>query len=433
MTDPAGSRGRPDAPPPAQRPSPVRPRGRGRPPPGKGTRRGGRAAAPPARRAGDRRHRRRAGRRGLRARTRAGRGAGDPDPRDPRQPRRPRPAGEDVRRAWARNGAPVHVLAYVGALRLVGCDTTLPGSPVRGPRPRSAEVAGRALSDEHARPDAAGAPPPSGRRRDRGDGRDRARPGGRRGPRVAARGPPPGAGPHLRPRPPHGGDDVRGTSAADLPQHELDPRLDLRPEEGLPAGSTSSRWASPCTSSRTAARPLRPGARRALTRPRAPPSTVDSRRQGLDSARAVRGKPSPAGTGRRCRRRRSRASTADGRRCAGRGRGARACSRRAPRPGRWSKPVPITVTRTSSDIDSSITAPKMMLAFGSAAFWMISAASLTSNRPRSLPPVMFSRMPVAPSTFSSSSGEEIAALAASAVGSRRRRFRSPSAPSRRPA
>ena len=47
--------------------------------------------------------------------------------------------------------------------------------------------------------------------------------------------------------------------------------------------------------------------------------------------------------------------------------------------------MPITVTRTSSDMLSSITAPKMMFAFGSAAFWMISAASLTSNRPRSLP------------------------------------------------
>ena len=45
----------------------------------------------------------------------------------------------------------------------------------------------------------------------------------------------------------------------------------------------------------------------------------------------------------------------------------------------------------------------------------ISAASLTSNRPRSWPPVMFSRMPVAPSTDSSSSGEEIAFLAASAA------------------
>ncbi len=52
-------------------------------------------------------------------------------------------------------------------------------------------------------------------------------------------------------------------------------------------------------------------------------------------------------------------------------------------PTRWSKPVPITVTRTSSPRLSSMTAPKMMLASGSAAFWMISAASLTSNRPRS--------------------------------------------------
>ncbi len=99
-------------------------------------------------------------------------------------------------------------------------------------------------------------------------------------------------------------------------------------------------------------------------------------------------------------------------------RGARRCA-----PGRWSKPVPITVTRTSSPMPSSITAPKMMFAFGSAAFWMISAASLTSNRPRSLPPVMLSRMPVAPSTDSSSSGEEIAALAASA-----QRFSPPAVP-----
>ena len=51
-----------------------------------------------------------------------------------------------------------------------------------------------------------------------------------------------------------------------------------------------------------------------------------------------------------------------------------------------------------------------MFAFGSAAPWTISAASLTSNRPRSRPPVMLSRMPVAPSTDSSSSGLEIAVL-----------------------
>ena len=60
-----------------------------------------------------------------------------------------------------------------------------------------------------------------------------------------------------------------------------------------------------------------------------------------------------------------------------------------------------------------MTAPKMMFEFASAAEWISSAASLTSNSPRSLPPVMLSRMPVAPSTDSSSSGEEIAALAAS--------------------
>ena len=73
----------------------------------------------------------------------------------------------------------------------------------------------------------------------------------------------------------------------------------------------------------------------------------------------------------------------------------------------------MTVTRMSSPIPSSITAPKMMLEFASAAEWISSAASLTSNRPRSRPPVMLSRMPVAPSTDSSSSGEEIACLAAS--------------------
>ena len=57
----------------------------------------------------------------------------------------------------------------------------------------------------------------------------------------------------------------------------------------------------------------------------------------------------------------------------------------------------------------------MMFALASAAEWMISAASLTSNRPRSRGPVMLSRMPVAPSTDSSSSGLEIAILAASAA------------------
>ncbi len=53
----------------------------------------------------------------------------------------------------------------------------------------------------------------------------------------------------------------------------------------------------------------------------------------------------------------------------------------------------MTVTRTSSPISSSMTAPKMMLASGWATSWMTVAASLTSNRVRSLPPQMFSRMP----------------------------------------
>ena len=96
--------------------------------------------------------------------------------------------------------------------------------------------------------------------------------------------------------------------------------------------------------------------------------------------------------------------------------GERPVAREPPKPppprGR-SKPVAITVTRISSPSSSSMTAPKMMLEFASAAEWISSAASLTSNSPRSLPPVMLSRMPVAPSTDSSSSGEEIAALAAS--------------------
>ena len=150
----------------------------------------------------------------------------------------------------------------------------------------------------------------------------------------------------------------------------------------------------------------------------------------------VRRQRASAGTAvRRCRRRRSRGralAVADARTAVGAA--ARGCRDGRCAPGRWSKPVPITVTRTSSDMLSSITAPKMMLAFASASFWMISAASLTSNRPRSLPPVMFSRMPVAPSTDSSSSGEEIAARGGvGGSGSRRWRCRCPSAPSRRPA
>src|SRR5690606_2070017 len=83
--------------------------------------------------------------------------------------------------------------------------------------------------------------------------------------------------------------------------------------------------------------------------------------------------------------------------------------RRLPAP---SKPVAMTVTRTSSRSVSSMTAPKMMLASGSAASAMISAASLTSNSPRLELPVMLSKMPLAPSMDASSKGLDTAALAA---------------------
>ena len=62
-----------------------------------------------------------------------------------------------------------------------------------------------------------------------------------------------------------------------------------------------------------------------------------------------------------------------------------------------------------------MTAPKMTFAFESAADVTTSAASLTSNSPSSEPPVMLSRMPVAPSTDCSSSGDETAVRAASAA------------------
>lgn len=49
-------------------------------------------------------------------------------------------------------GAPVHVLAYVEELRLVGCDTTLPGSPGGVLGPDQLGWLDRVLSDEPARP-----------------------------------------------------------------------------------------------------------------------------------------------------------------------------------------------------------------------------------------------------------------------------------------
>ena len=57
-------------------------------------------------------------------------------------------------------------------------------------------------------------------------------------------------------------------------------------------------------------------------------------------------------------------------------------------------------------------APKMMLASGWAASWTIFAASETSIRVRSGPPVIESRIERAPSTEVSSSGEETALSAA---------------------
>ena len=50
------------------------------------------------------------------------------------------------------NGAPVHVLAYVGALRLVGCDTTVPGSPGGALDAAQLDWLERALAAEPARP-----------------------------------------------------------------------------------------------------------------------------------------------------------------------------------------------------------------------------------------------------------------------------------------
>ncbi len=72
----------------------------------------------------------------------------------------------------------------------------------------------------------------------------------------------------------------------------------------------------------------------------------------------------------------------------------------------------MTVTRTSSCSASSMTAPKMMLASGSAASAITSAASLTSNKPKLELPVMLSNMPLAPSIEASNSGLEMASRAA---------------------
>ena len=72
----------------------------------------------------------------------------------------------------------------------------------------------------------------------------------------------------------------------------------------------------------------------------------------------------------------------------------------------------MTVMRTSSPSESSIVAPKMMLASGWAVSLTTSAASFTSNRPRSDGPATLSSRPRAPSMLASSSALEIAARAA---------------------
>ena len=118
------------------------------------------------------------------------------------------------------------------------------------------------------------------------------------------------------------------------------------------------------------------------------------------------------GVDRRRRRRTGRRRGRDGRRPRPASDGAARCGSRPLPSSHRSKPAAMTVTRTSSPISSSMTVPKMMLASGWATPWMTSAASFTSNRPRSLPPAMDSRIPRAPSIDASSSGLEMAARAA---------------------
>jgi hypothetical protein len=89
-----------------------------------------------------------------------------------------------------------------------------------------------------------------------------------------------------------------------------------------------------------------------------------------------------------------------------------------------SKPAAITVTRTSSPSESSITVPKDDVGLGHARSCTSEAASLISNKPRSLPPGMDISTPCAPSMDASSSGELIAISAASASDRRHERSRS---------
>ena len=72
----------------------------------------------------------------------------------------------------------------------------------------------------------------------------------------------------------------------------------------------------------------------------------------------------------------------------------------------FSKPVAITVTRTSSFMLRSCTAPKMISASSPAASWMMVLIVVTSSIARSIPPVMLMSTPAAPwMEMLSSSGE----------------------------
>ena len=83
--------------------------------------------------------------------------------------------------------------------------------------------------------------------------------------------------------------------------------------------------------------------------------------------------------------------------------------------GVFSKPVAMTVMRTSSSSESSMPAPKMMLASLSAACITKLAASLISIMLISSPPVMLISTARAPSILVSSKGLEMAFLAASTM------------------
>ncbi len=80
-----------------------------------------------------------------------------------------------------------------------------------------------------------------------------------------------------------------------------------------------------------------------------------------------------------------------------------------------SKPAAITVMRSSSPKESSMTVPKMMLASACAASRTNLAAVSTSLIPRLDPPAMLSSTPCAPSIDASSSGDAMAPSAAASA------------------